>query len=72
MSQANYIVQKPAVFDLPRNDMVLSDGVTALGFAESGMALRSTVSSEDTNYEIFSIQDDPVEPFVRLQCNRKQ
>lgn len=70
--QANYLLIKPTTFDLPRTDLVLRDGTTAPGYEGSGIALKTTVRQDETEFEVYQIQDDDVEPFVRLVCNRKQ
>lgn len=70
--QANYLLMKPQTFDLPRVDLVLRDGTTAPGFEGSGIELKSTVRAGNTDFEVAKIDDDDVEPWVRLSCNRKQ
>ncbi len=72
MDKNNYTALKPAVFDMPATTQVLSDSTTALGFDVSGIGLRSNVQQDGTEFEVYQIQDDPREPFVRLICTRKQ
>lgn len=78
MQPNNYLLLKPAVFDLPATDATLSTGECVKGFKGSGIALRQNICSinadgtKDTDFEVYAIQDDPREPFVRLTCNRVQ
>lgn len=72
MGVTNQMTVKPAVFDMPAYEMTLSDGTVCGGFDTSGIGLKSFIQAGGETFEVFTIQDDPKEPFVRLQCNRKQ
>ncbi len=72
MQPANYLATKDASFDFPTESATLPlSGTMVQGF-DKAIALRETLTENGVDYEVYQVQDDPKEPFVRCVCNRKQ
>jgi len=68
MQPDNYLRETPARFDM----YATNDDLATYNFASSGIEIKSIISFQGTEFQVFSITRDPKEPTVILRANRKQ